>query len=404
MRLLMNINWIRFSIFNFFLVAFLGVLMRYKIAFSLPWLDQKNLQHAHSHFAFQGWVSLILMVFLVQVIQNQLTEKKKRQFHSVFLFSLITAYGSLFSFVAQGYGVISIVLSVLTILMSFAFVILYFKEIIKRKDLHARNWFIAALFFAFISSFGTFYLSYMMATKTAEQHAYLSSVYWYLHFQYNGWFFFACMGLFVNYLNNNNLLPKSIHKIFWMFALACVPAYGLSILWLDVPLILYVIICFAAIVQFYAVTLFLFQFLKMKAATSLGWGPLLKFLVLFIGFALSLKLLLQLGSTIPAVAKFAFGFRPIVIAYLHLVLLAFTSLFLVTYIFLQNWIVFNAIAKKGVLLLAIGIILNEIVLAVQGIASLSYTAIPYANETLFIISLLLVLSLIMLINSKFVKP
>ncbi|MFA7274458.1 MAG: hypothetical protein WC044_11345 [Crocinitomicaceae bacterium] len=391
------------SLINFAIVAFLGVLMRFKIAFSLPWLDQKNLQHAHSHFAFSGWVTLALMVFLVRIIQDTLSDKKAKQFHVIFILSLLTAYGSLFSFSAQGYGPVSIVLSVLTIVFSFSFVILYFKEIVKRKDLYARNWLIAALFFAFISSFGTFYLSFMMATKTVEQHAYLSSVYWYLHFQYNGWFFFACMGLFVHYLQQKNLLPKSIHTVFWMFALSCLPAYGLSILWLDLPFPLYLIICFAAFVQLFAVVLFLYHFLKMKAPSLLDWNPVLKFLFLFIGFALTLKILLQLGSTIPAVAKFAFGFRPIVIAYLHLVLLAFTSLFLVAYLFLQNWMVYNSTSKKGVLLLAIGILFNEIVLAVQGIASLSYTTVPFVNQVLFAISVLLFLSLIVLNRCKFSK-
>jgi hypothetical protein len=34
-------------------------------------------------------------------------------------------------------------------------------------------------------------------------------------------------------------------------------------------------------------------------------------------------------------------------------------------------------------LFSIGILLNEIVLAVQGLASMSYTIIPYVNEILF---------------------
>ena len=47
--------WIRFSIFNLMLVALIGLLMRYKILFEFPLLDQKSLQHSHSHFAFAGW-------------------------------------------------------------------------------------------------------------------------------------------------------------------------------------------------------------------------------------------------------------------------------------------------------------------------------------------------------------
>ena len=49
--------WLKFSVFNFCIVALIGVLMRYKIAYSLPFLDQKFLQHGHSHFAFYGWIT-----------------------------------------------------------------------------------------------------------------------------------------------------------------------------------------------------------------------------------------------------------------------------------------------------------------------------------------------------------
>jgi hypothetical protein len=35
---------LKFSVFSFVIVAILGVLMRYKIAFSLPFVEQKHLQ------------------------------------------------------------------------------------------------------------------------------------------------------------------------------------------------------------------------------------------------------------------------------------------------------------------------------------------------------------------------
>ena len=53
------------SIFNLTIVAFLGVLMRYKIGFEFPFFDQKNIQHAHSHFAFTGWITRTLFVLML---------------------------------------------------------------------------------------------------------------------------------------------------------------------------------------------------------------------------------------------------------------------------------------------------------------------------------------------------
>ena len=116
----------------------------------------------------------------------------------------------------------------------------------------------------------------------------------------------------------------------------------------------------------------------------------LRYILLFVGFALSVKFLLQLGSTIPALSKLAFGFRPIVIAYLHLVLLAIITLFLLFYIYANNLIHSNKSIKNGVILFSIGVFLNEIILAIQGIASFSYTMIPWINELLLLAAIVLV--------------
>ena len=71
------------------------------------------------------------------------------------------------------------------------------------------------------------------------------------------------------------------------------------------------------------------------------------------------------------------------IAYLHLVLLAFTSLFLLGYLLLNNYIRQNKVAVMSLIVFSIGVFANELVLMVQGVASFVYILIPYLNETLF---------------------
>ena len=121
--------------------------------------------------------------------------------------------------------------------------------------------------------------------------------------------------------------------------------------------------------------------------------PILRYILVFVSLALSIKLILQLGSTIPALSQLAFGFRPIVIAYLHLVLLAIISLFLLFYIYVNHFVTINKNIKKGLFIFSIGVFLNELVLAIQGVTSFSYTIIPYVNELLFAIALLLLLGI-----------
>jgi len=47
-----------------------------------------------------------------------------------------------------------------------------------------------------------------------------------------------------------------------------------------------------------------------------------------------------------------------------------------------------------------GVYLNELILGIQGIASFSYTSIPQANLMLFLASVLILLSLVLLILSQ----
>lgn len=381
--------WIKFSLFNLLLVATLGLLMRYKIAFELPFIHQKNIQHSHSHFAFAGWVSQTLIVLMVHFLSKQNSAINLEKYKKVFISNLVCAYIMLFSFIFQGYGLLSILFSTLSIFVSFWFAFLFFKDLrLVSNEAIAKNWFKAALFFNVISSFGTFALAFMMATKNVPQDFYLSSIYYYLHFQYNGWFWFACMGLFLSQLTLNLSIVKANKTIFNWFFISCIPAYLLSILWIKLPIWIYSIAVISAILQ----VLVWIQFLKIiipNFIKNFSVAPFFKWIYIGLIVCISIKFLLQLGSTIPLVGKLAFGFRPIVIAYLHLVLLAIISGFLLVYLFTKQFVFQTNAIKKALALFIIGIFLNELVLAIQGITSFSYILIPFVNEMLFGIAIIL---------------
>ena len=386
--------WLKTSIINLLLVAILGLLMRYKIGFEFPFLDQKHLQHSHSHFAFSGWISHTLMVLMIGFLEYKIKKTEIqfiKKYNLLLITNLICSYGMLISFIIQGYGAISILFSTSSIVIACVFTFFYFKDLklISHEDL-SKNWFKASLFFNVISSLGTFALAYMMISKNIHQNEYLSSIYFYLHFQYNGWFFFACMGLLISFLQLKKAENLFFNKTFWLFFVSCIPAYFLSTLWLKLPTWIYVLTLLSALVQTITWFKFLYVIIKLKNNFLEKYPLVLRYILFFVGVALSLKFILQLGSTIPALSQLAFGFRPIVIAYLHLVLLAIISLFLLFYIYVNQLITFNKKVKNGIIIFTIGVLLNEIILAIQGIASFSYTLIPFVNEMLFGAAIILV--------------
>ena len=386
--------WLKTSIINLLLVAILGLLMRYKIGFEFPFLDQKHLQHSHSHFAFSGWISHTLMVLMIGFLEYKIKKTEVqfiKKYNLLLITNLICSYGMLISFIIQGYGAISILFSTSSIVIACVFTFFYFKDLklISHEDL-SKNWFKASLFFNVISSLGTFALAYMMVSKNIQQNEYLSSIYFYLHFQYNGWFFFACMGLLISFLQLKKAENLFFNKTFWLFFVSCIPAYFLSTLWLKLPTWIYVLTLLSALVQTITWFKFLYVIIKLKNNFLEKYPLVLRYILFFVGVALSLKFILQLGSTIPALSQLAFGFRPIVIAYLHLVLLAIISLFLLFYIYANQFLTFNKQIKNGIIIFSVGVLLNEIILAIQGIASFSYTLIPFVNEMLFGAAIILV--------------
>lgn len=393
--------WIKLSLINLLIVATIGLLMRYKIGFEFPHFDQKNLQYAHSHFAFCGWISQTLMVLIVFYLSPHIKESRVNFYQYIFISNIFCAYGMLISFAIQGYGAFSILFSSCSIVVSIIFAILCLNDF---KNLPKENssiqWFKASLLFNILSSIGTMALVWMMITKNIPQHSYLASMYWYLHFQYNGWFFFACIGLFIHYIKNIAPEINFSSSIFWSFACSCIPAYGLSTLWIDLPLWIYIIIVIAAFAQVLGWIKILQTLIKNKFLHNRAIQPLTKYLLIFISLALTIKLGLQLGSTIPSISKLAFGFRPIVIAYLHLVLLAIISVFLITYLYANQLLGMSKKTSIGLIIFVAGIFCNELALAVQGIASFSYMIVPYMNEALFVIACFILVGLVILVMKQ----
>ena len=395
--------WVRIALLNFIIVSMIGVLMRYKIGFEFPHFNQKHLLNAHSHFAFYGWVTQILMTLIIHYLLPELSINRIKYYKLLLYTNLFCSYAMLVSFSLTGYGTLSIIFSTTSILVSYIFTVFCFKDFkVKKEKLMEIIWFKGALIFNFISTLGTFYLATMMSTKSVDQHAYLASIYWFLHFQYNGWFFFACVALFNLSINIIDPQFKFSKKVFWLFALSCIPAYGLSVLWLNLPTWIYTIVVAGAFTQLLAWIIRLIE-LRKFSFKKLFNNFLQKTLFSLLAICISIKFILQLGSVIPSISQLAFSFRPIVIAYLHLILLAIISVFIIAHLSLNNLISNTKLAITGILIFIFGVYLNELVLGVQGIASFSYVLIPYVNETLFGVALVIFTGLITIFLSQLRK-
>lgn len=393
-------TWIKISLANFLVVALVGVLLRYKINFPLPWVNYKFLLHAHSHFAFAGWVTQILMALIVQYLYQHNSNINIGAYKKIFVGNFITAYGMLFSFPFQGYALFSITFSTLSVFVSYFFIAFVWKDLKHIADKgYSKAWIKASLFLYAISSIGPFSLAYLMANQVSGQDLYFGAVYFFLHFQYNGWFLFACFGLFFHHLQKAGFADTAVYskKIFRVLFVTCFPAYLLSTMWMDIPVALRIIATAAAITQLISLVYIFKLFSKIKKLLAANLNALSKNLWLMVLIAFVIKILLQLLSTIPSLSQYAFGFRPIVIGYLHLSFLGIITFFILGYInqSLQ-------LSRKGTYTFVAGVLVTETTLMLQGFDAIGFSILPYANYILFAAAIAMTTGLMIIVLKK--KP
>lgn len=398
-------KWIKISLLSLATVALLGCILRYKIAFSLPFINQKYLLHAHSHFAFAGWITQALMVCMVGYLAKHSPVNIPKKYNFLLTANWISALGMLLTFPWEGYGVFAIIFSTLSIFVSYFFAVVYWRDLDKLPQRSiAHGWFKLAVLFNAVSSIGAFSLAFMMATKNMHQELYMAAVYFFLHFQYNGWFFFACMGLFTSYLLGRGIQLKHMKLIFRLFAIAVVPIYLLSILWARLPAWLYALVVLAAVAQFAGFVLLVVNVKHFIKNIIHGLPNVAIWLAGFAVISLGIKLVLQLFSIIPSLNQAVFGFRPIVIGYLHLVFLGIITLFILSYAVLHNYIISNKKAIGAIYLFTAGIIINEVLLMLQGLCDLFYISIPFVNEALLVAALIMFVGILLTVISQFKRP
>ncbi|BDQ11156.1 hypothetical protein [Sediminibacterium sp. TEGAF015] len=383
-------------------VALLGVIMRYKIGFSLPIVNQKHLQLAHSGFAFSGLITHFILTFILIKIYDSLQVTQVKWLIRTIYVNLFFSYLACLGFIWQGFSFFAVTAQMISFLAVLVFVVLGIFTWAKKEG-PAMQWFKMGGFLFLLSMLAHLWLIEMWITGNKTQFTYLAATYWFLHFQYNGWFFFVCMGLLMSWMHKQDLSFHNHGLVFKAFAFSVIPAYGLSVLWLHLPVWLYVLIVLSALIQCIGLIYLVRQFFSASLKKVLIQKPLLFFVGSLSILALVVKIALQAGSTIPSISKLAFGFRPIVIAYLHLVLLAFTLLFLLAYLIDQPYFLLNRKTVIALKFFAVMVFMNEFFLGIQGIASLSYTVVPYINEMLFGVALLLFLSALAFIRFSYTR-
>ena len=386
----------------FILSALYGLLIRWNFIFPIKSFIYKNFLQSHSHVAFLGWGYIATIGAIIHCFVPSTTKQKTAYKTTIFII-LITIFLMLFSFPLGGYKLFSIVLLCLFGVTSYVLSYLLLKDI-KGKSI-AVKFIKYGIYYYLLSSLATWFLAYVLVSQ-GKTELYYNTVYFYLHFLYNGYFVFILFGLFLKIIENQQvLIPKKHQNNFFIFLnLACIPAYALSILWSRVGIVFNIIGFFAAILQLISLV-YLFKILS-EVTSKLKWTLVSKVLLKFSVIAYSLKILIQIVSAFPYFVEKSLALKPfLIIGYLHLFTLGFMSVFVFLILIKLQKIQLNTITSKvGLFIFLLGIIGTELLLFTQGfLVLIRFNTIPNYNLWLFTISILLFLGLLLIFVNQLKK-
>ena len=379
-------NRIKLAVIFFIISALYGLFLRFYSIVDFISIDYKKILQGHSHIAFLGWGFLAVITIVDLTFLSKITLKAK-SFNTLYKIMAFSILGMLFSFPIQGYRLLSIAFLSIFLISSYIYL---WKQLIllKTKKNYSAKFIKTGIYFYFLSSLAIWLIG-IVSAKYGKTVLYYNTIYFYLHFLYNGFFVFTLLGLFFEYIKRLPINNSLIKKTYYLNAAACIPAYSLSLFWTNVPNYIYIIGFIAGLLQLislYYIYKIAVIFLKTKMSS------LVKNVFLFVFTSYFIKIVIQFVSVFPIIFQKGLQLKHyFIIGYLHLFTLGFMSMFIILLLLLNTKIKLD---KNGIYTLMFGVFLSEFLLFLQGILLLYNTYIPKYQLSLFLVSLLMPLGML----------
>jgi hypothetical protein len=352
------------------------VLLRLQTVHPVTSLAYGHLLHAHSHVAFLGWV---FNAFFALALRLFVPVMERRSYGWLFLATQVAVVGMLFTYPFQGYAAASISFSTLHMICAGVWAWKLLRR--NRAAPVARPFLWIAFGCMLLSGLGPLALGPLAALELRESPWYLLSIYFYLHFQYNGWFVFFLLAVLLQQLATSGagpLQPAARQAAGWLLT-GTVLTLALSALWTAPARWVYgAALAGGAALLMGSVPLWHLA----RQSTGLFRSPLTRLLAATALSLLLAKHALQFVAAWPGLAVLAEQ-RFVVIGFLHLVFLGIVSPLLVAWAGEAGWWRPTRAGRAGLSLLGIGFVVTQLALVYPPLASLAGApAWPRLLETL----------------------
>lgn len=341
--------------------ALAGLILRIEFVFGF-FLPLQNLLHAHSHILMLGWLNLLGLGLICDLLDFKHKQLKKLLYTEVVALLLM-----FIGFIYQSYGGVSIMGASMQMFANYFFTYLFFKNKPRESNIFIETSFLMNI----VSTAAIFAIGPVSVVWGKASKEFSLAIAFFLHFQIEGWLLLLYFGILYRYFN---LKPTRLE--WWVCTTSLILRYALPIYNSFPHTIFYIINALGIVLQGFFILLLAVRLRKES----------LPLLVTMSVYALLAKAIFSLMILLPAWSRHALQNRDLVLFYLHWVFIGIISLGLLGILFNVKQIKLG----KGIAFFLIGYWFTEFILGAHAIA----TYIPsflLANKYLWLLIAALVM-------------
>ncbi len=355
--------WWRLALVNLVVAAALGVTLRLVYLVELP-ITFRAWLHGHSHGAMLGWLFPALLG--LGLLGLPLGPVQRRWGLWLFALNQVAVVGMFVAFPYQSYGPVSSAFSTLQVLVSYGFIALGWGTL-GRLAGPAGAWWRTALVFLGVSTLGLWGVAGVVLSTHRSSELFVLAVQFFLHYQFNGWFFFAAAALLLQWLTAQGIELPRAGRLHRLWAVSAVATFALAIVWSERATWVYVLNALAVLLQLYAGLQTWAAYRQVAPQLRARLSPLAYRLLALAGAALLLKVGIQALVAIPPVAIMAFTLRNYVVGFIHLMMLGIFTVTLWAVALERGWLPTPPrLLRWGAYTFAAGVVTTELLLFGQG--------------------------------------
>ena len=352
------------ALINLAIAAAIGCVLRSIYIMEIPHVDFKPLLHAHSHVAMLGWIFIALMVFLLEDADRN---DPRRGHRPILVLVQLAVLGMLVSFPWLSYGPVSIAFTIVHMLLSYALSVFVWKGTRHWVPSGSRRLVHIAIWMMVLSTLGVWAMGPLLANGLFGTEWYYWSIQFFLHFQFNGWFWFAALALWSRWAETHGADEPMDALTIRLWLISAVLTFALAIAWSERHWYIIAINSVGVLLQLWAGWRTANSIRRVQAklfdkAPLWAWRCVTYALI-----GMGLKVLMQAAVSVPQMADMALTIRNYVIGFIHLNMLGAISMMLFAMALLRGWFVStDRLVRLGLSLFTSGVVLSEAALFLQG--------------------------------------